>query len=168
MAEKPLIFVKIDDIAKHAQSTLERALLPLPQSLIRQTGGLISHCLRHHLSGNDAHPGLAKMAKMGKCSHRQAQRNLRCLEAWGVMAPTAYLKGGRRATRYWLDLDALKRAMVTMGCNPSGVFCAKISDINHDMRGDMRGDTEGRHMSCHDVTRYTYRDGNLGIGDRDE
>ena len=62
MSGKPLIHVQIDDMAKHVQNTMRRAPNPLGESLIRMTGGLIMHCLRHHMLGNSAHPGRAKMA----------------------------------------------------------------------------------------------------------
>ncbi len=171
MPEKPLRFVKIDDLAKHVQSTLSRAVEPLPQSLIRQLGGLISHCLRVHMRGDDACPGIKKMAGFGKCSERQARRNLRQIEAWLVMCPTQYIKGGRRTTRYWLDLMALKRALVCLGCNPSPALLEKIADayrdINPDMRADIKPGHEGGHMTGHDVRRYTYSMGSSGKGGED-
>ena len=140
MAEKPRILVEIDDLARHVQNTLARSETPLPKTLIKQLGGLISHCLRHQIAGKDAHPGIAKIAKMGGCSERQAQRNLRALEHWNVMGATAFGCGGRWATRYWLDTEALRRALVALGCNPSPQLMEKFEAVRGDIRGDMRGD----------------------------
>lgn len=137
MSEKPLRFVQIDDLARHVQTTLSRSETPIPPSLIAQLGGLIGHCLRMNMAGKDAYPGLKKMAKMGRCSERQARRNLRQLEAWLVMSPTSFRRGGRWATRYWFDLVALKRVLVILECNPSQAVLEKISALRADMRADI-------------------------------
>lgn len=137
MPEKSLRHVKIDDLARHVQSVLERADPPLPKSLIVQIGGMLRHCLRWQMLGNLAHPGMAKMAKMGKCSERQARRNIRVLEAWGAFNVTAYGKGGRWAPRYRVDLEALKQAMIAMRCNPSSELVEKMQSVRADMRADI-------------------------------
>lgn len=173
MAEKPFLYVKIDDLAKQVQSTLGRADPPLPNSLIRQLGGMITLCLRQHAAGRDAFPGLKKMANIGKCSERQARRNLRMIENWGVLNVTAHASGGRYRPRYWLDLYALRRALVSLQCNPSRNLMAKIADLTGDMGGDIRGDTggdtggdtKGGHMAGHDVRRNIYIKGNSGSDD---
>ena len=112
------------------------------------TGGLLRHCLRKHLVGQMAYPGIAKMAKMGKCGDRQARRNLRQLEAWNVLIPISDKKGGRRAPRYWLDLIALKRAMVLVGCNPSRELIEKIAAVSDLLRPDIRADMRPDSMSA--------------------
>lgn len=147
MSGKPLIHVQIDDMARHVQSTMRRATDPFGESLIRMTGGLLMHCLRQHALGNPAHPGRKKMAAMGKCSEKQAQRNISILRNWLVMFPVSDEKGGRRATRYRLNLVALKRALVATGCNPSPDLFEKIDAVCASLRGDMRGDTRGDTMS---------------------
>ncbi len=139
MSEKPTPAANIDGMARLIEATLRRAETPLPGTLIAQAGALIRFCLRKHLAGNLAHPGLARMAKMGKCSERQARRNLRVLEAWGVMHPIAYQKGGRWATRYWVRIDALMRTLVALGCNPSSVLVAKSDQARADIRADICG-----------------------------
>jgi hypothetical protein len=140
---KPLALVQIDDMARHVQNTLRRCPDPVGESLVKMLGGLLMHCLRKHLGGHPAHPGLAKMAGMGRCSERQAQRNLRQLEAWEVMFPVADVKGGRRATRYFVNLVALKRALVATRCNPSEELFEKIDAVAQRVRGDIRGDIKG-------------------------
>jgi hypothetical protein len=141
MPEKSLLFVQIDDLSQHVRATLERATTPIGPSLIKVCGGMISHCLRVTRTGKDAHPGLAKIAKMGRCCERQARRNVRVLEAWGVLQPTAFQKGGRWATRYWFDLVALKHVLISLGCNPSPVLFEKIDALRGDIRGDICPDT---------------------------
>ena len=143
MSRKPLALVQIDDMARHVQATIRRAPDPVGDSLVRTLGGMLMHCLRQHLKGQWAHPGIAKAAKMGRCSERQAQRNLRQLEAWGVIHPMADVDGGHRATRYRVNLVALKRALVLIGANPSKELIEKIEAAGERLRGDMRGDTRG-------------------------
>lgn len=152
---KPLALVQIDDMARHVMNTMRRAPDPLGESLVKMTGGLLMHCLRMHLRGEAAHPGKAKMAKMGKCGERQVKRNLRQLEAWEVMFPVADEKGGRRATRYRLNLVALKRALVMLRCNPSEELFEKIDTVSIRLRGDMRGDMRGDSMSPGIHTKVT-------------
>jgi hypothetical protein len=144
---KPLALVQIDDMARHVMNTMRRAPDPIGESVVRMTGGLLMHCLRQHLKGQAAHPGVRKMAQMGKCSERQAQRNRAQLEAWEIMFPVADAKGGRRATRYRLNLVALKRALVMLRCNPSEELFEKIDAVSARLRGDMRGDMRGDAMS---------------------
>ncbi|MCK0171472.1 hypothetical protein MWU53_10420 [Aliiroseovarius sp. S1123] len=145
---KPLALVQIDDLSRHVCSTLRRCPCRLGNSFIEMTGGLLRHCLRKHLAGQAAHPGNSKMAKMGNCSDRQARRNLRQLEAWSVLIPFSDKKGGRRATRYWLDLIALKRAMVLAGCNPSRELVEKIDAVSDLLRTDIRADMRPDMMSA--------------------
>jgi|APGre2960657404_1045060.scaffolds.fasta_scaffold66334_1 hypothetical protein len=139
MTEKPTPVANIDGLSRLVESAMGRATTPLPASLITQTGGMLRHCLRRHLVGNPAHPGIAKMAKMGKCSERQARRNLRVLEAWGVLSAAAYPKGGRWATRYWVEIDAIKQTLIALGCNPSRNLVSKMGQVWADMRADKRG-----------------------------
>lgn len=139
MAEKPLPIANIDGMSRLVEATMRRATTPLPATLIAQTGGLIRYAMRKHITGNPAHPGLARMAKMGKCSERQARRNLRVLEAWGVLHPIAYQKGGRWATRYWVHLGTLTKTLIALGCNPSAGLVAKIEQARGDIRADICG-----------------------------
>lgn len=157
MSKKPPIITDIDGMSRLVEAAMGRATTPLPASLITQTGGMLRYCLRRHLVGNPAHPGMAKMAKMAKCSERQARRNLRVLEAWGVLHVVAYPKGGRWATRYWVKIDAMKRTLVALGCNPSRHLVAKMEHVREDMRADKRGDI------CPDICPDTMSAGILYI-----
>jgi hypothetical protein len=139
MSKKPLALVQIDDMARHVQSTLRRCPNGIGDSLVRTVGAVLTHCLRHHLAGNAAHPGVAKVAALSRCSIRQAQYNLRQLEAWEVLFPVADIKGGRRATRYYVNLVALKRALVAIKCNPSEELFEKIDAVSSRLRGATRG-----------------------------
>ena len=143
MSGKPLALVQIDDMARHVQATMRRAPDPVGDSLVRTLGGMLMHCLRQHLKGQWAHPGIAKASKMGRCSERQAQRNIRQLEAWGVLHPMADAQGGHRATRYRVNLVALKRALVLIDANPSPELIEKIEATGNRLRGDTRGDIRG-------------------------
>lgn len=132
------------------RSTLKRCDPDLPDSLRLMTVQVVKEGILRGLMGQtEIHPGIKKLAAWGSCSERQAQRNVRALECWGVLAPVAYLKGGRRATRYWVDPEALIRAMMVMGANPHPDLIAEIRDFMGDVRGDRNGDIEGRHMSRH-------------------
>lgn len=139
MSEKLEPIANIDRLSRLVETTLLRATPSLPHSLIIQCGGLLRHCLRQHLRGNPAHPGLAKMAWLGKCSTRQARRNIRMLEAWGVMSLAEYAQGGRWAPRYWFDLAALHRTLITLGCNPSKSLAERILTAGNDVRVATRG-----------------------------
>lgn len=106
------------------------------------------------------------MAQMGKCSERQAKRNRAQLEAWEVLHPMTDQKGGRRATRFRVNLIALKRALVATGCNPSPELFEKIDAVNMALRGDMRGDMRGDAMSP-GIHRDNTRPAMRVIGGRD-
>lgn len=140
---KPLALVQIDDMARHVQSTMRRCPNGIGDSLVRTTGAILMHCLRQHIRGEAAHPGVAKVAAASRCSERQAQYNLRQLEAWEVLFPVADIKGGRRATRYYVNLVALKRALVAIKCNPSEELFEKIDAVSARVRGATRGATRG-------------------------
>lgn len=143
MSRKPLAHVEIDDMARHVQSTLRRSSDPVGESLIRQLGGMLMFAVRQHMSGKPAHPGMERMKAWGKCSKRQAQRNTAQLEAWLVLFPISDKQGGHRATRYRVNLAALKRALVALGCNPSPELFEKIDAVSKRVRGDIRGDMGG-------------------------
>lgn len=103
------------------RATLRRAKpRAIPRSLRSQTVGLVRHWLNWRLRGQtEIYPGMEKMAEWGECKEWQARENTRTLEAWLAVRPTAYAKGGRRATRFVLSGEGLFRALVDLGCNPS-------------------------------------------------
>ena len=140
MSGKPPKLIRIDDLSRHVENVMGRATTPLPKSLIAQTGGMLRYCLRKHLEGNLAHPGMTRIAKMGKCSERQAQRNMRVLESWGVFSVAAYGKGGRWAPRYRVEIDGLRQSLLALGCNPSSEIIEKMELVRGDICPVMRGD----------------------------
>jgi hypothetical protein len=161
MTEKQSPLANIDAMSRLVEVTMRRATTSLPDTLIAQAGGMIRYCMRRHLTGNSAHPGIAKMARMAKCSERQAQRNLRVLEAWGVLYAVEYPKGGRWAPRYVADLDALKRTLIALGCNPSRQLVAKMEqawgDIGGDIWRDKWRDTMSPGIQIKNPTQISWR-----------
>lgn len=123
------------------RDTLKRCDPALPDSLRLQAVQLVKECLRQGYMGqSEIHPGIAKMAKWGKCSERQARRNVRALENWGVAFPVSHVRGGKHAPRYWVEPVALTRAAQVMGANPSPELVSEIRDLLDGFRADIRGD----------------------------
>ena len=111
---------------------LKRAKPRLAASLRDQLIGIVKHHLAWKLRGHrEIFPGMARLAHWAGVSERQARENMRTLECWSVVKSVAYARGGRRSTRYTVDLWALFRALVDLGCNPSS-----------KLRSFMRGNTE--------------------------
>lgn len=127
MSDKPFALVKIDDLAANIRSTMARAGDVFPPSLRRQTGSVVASFLRTKLAGIPfIHPGMAKMAKWGQCSERQARHNFGLLKRWGVVEVVEFPKGGRRASRFIVHLSAIEELLVEMGANPSAALCEKL------------------------------------------
>lgn len=126
---KSEIHQEIDALSRLVEAAMKRAHHPQPRSLIRQLSGMIRFCLRHHVAGNVAHPGVARIAKMGDCRERMAQRNLRILENWGVLHVAPKPDGGGFATRYVLDLNAVARVLITLQCNISDGAIGRIAAL---------------------------------------
>ncbi len=68
------------------------------------------------------------IAGWGKCSVRQARRHVRKLEGWRFLEPMPRKTGGRRATCYRVNPDALIRIMMVEHCNPHPNLIASIRD----------------------------------------
>lgn len=140
---KPIDLVVLDDAVRHLRDTLRKDKATFPPSLAGMCCGLIAHWGRMRRSKQHTiHPGVAKMASWGGCSERQAQRNMRMLEAWGFVSVAGNEGGGRHARRYTLDTEVLCRVMIDLGLNPHPTLLDKLRDpaVRGDMRGDMRGD----------------------------
>lgn len=132
----------INRMGARLRETLRRCDPDLPKSLRLITVQVTKEALtRAHLGHSEIYPGIAKMARWGKCSDRQARRHARQLEAWGVLAPVCFQKGGRHSTRYWFDHEALIRAMMLMDANPHPDLMAEIRDNFGAVRADIRADT---------------------------
>lgn len=65
------------------------------------TLALVNQWFQHKAKG-EMHPGREKLAARARCSVRSVAATLALLRAAGVITPTLYEKGGRRATRYRL------------------------------------------------------------------
>ena len=144
MSDKPAAMVAIDDLASNIRNTMARAPDVFPPSMRRQCAQMVSHWLRMKMRGDVViYPGMAKMAKWGQCSDRQARENFRRLRLYDVVLPVAYVRGGRRSTRFRLDLMALYRALVVAGSNPSAVLLEKIrnaagnSEVNPEINPEV-------------------------------
>jgi len=140
----------INRMGARLRSTLKRCEPQLPDSLRLMTAQIVKEGILRGLQGySEIYPGMKKMASWGGCSERQAQRNVRALEAWGVITPVADQKGGKRSTRYWVEPEAIIRAAMVMEANPHPDLMAEIRDMMAAVRGDARGDIQGRHVSGH-------------------
>ena len=119
-AGPPEAVQNISSTVKLLDATLKRARPNrIPASLRAQLVKLVSHWLYWRLLGAvEVYPGIARMAVWASASERQARSNMRILENWRVAVPLAYAKGGRRATRFRIDEEALFRVLVHLGCNP--------------------------------------------------
>ena len=66
----------------------------VPTSLSRCIRGLINYWVDKRIRGFPTiFPGVDKFSEWGRCKERQAQYNLRKLEAWGIMIPVKYQAG---------------------------------------------------------------------------
>ena len=72
----------------------------------------------YHKGGPDGfvHPGRKKIAKRANTSVVTVSRSLARLCAYGVIDATDYANGGRKATRYFVDIDSIIETF-----NPHGV-----------------------------------------------
>jgi len=126
---------RVEDL-NHAMGLLRAALRranpkPLAPCLRDLLPRLVRHWLDWRRRGHfEIYPGVTKLAKWAGCSDRNVRTHLRTLEAWGVMIPLGYRKGGRRATRYAVSGEALFRALVVMGCNPSDKLRSALREFD--------------------------------------
>lgn len=145
MSKKPDRLIAIDTLVGQMRSTFARNKVDVPPALAGQICGFVSFYLRKRAAGSDIiHPGVDRVAKWGKCSARQAQRNLRVMEQAGIIIAVSDIKGGRWATRYMVDFKNLAHWLVGVGANPSeGLIDRLAQEAWGDMRGDIRGATRG-------------------------
>ncbi len=151
MSAKPVPLVLLDDTVSHLRSTLRKHRDEIPAAMTGLICGLLSHWGRQRLRGQAViHPGRQKMAQWAGCSERHVKRLLRALENdWGILEPVSCMKGGRYATRYHLDVEALAKTLIVVGVNlhPDLIKKLRAPVVRGDMRGDMRGVTRGDTMS---------------------
>lgn len=142
MSDKPAALVRIDDLVANLRTTMARAGDVFPTSMRNQLAQTVSAFLRLSLADHPfIHPGMAKMARWGQCCERQARRNFGTFEAWGIVTVVAYPKGGRRASRFVVNFDAIRDTLVELGANPSKALCDKLRDArNPDINPDIKAD----------------------------
>jgi hypothetical protein len=139
----------VNRMGARLRATLKRCDPPLPDSLRLIAVQLIKEAIVRGIDGQPTiHPGMTKMAAWGGCSERQARRNVRTLEDAGVMVGHEFKKGGRRATRYSVDLEAVIRLAMSLGANPHHELVAEIRAMRADMRADIEGGHKAGHMSA--------------------
>lgn len=121
----------INGMGSRIRDTLRRCDPALPDSLRLTITGLVKDAMRKASLGHVIfHPGMTNIAKMGGVGVRQARRNCREIQDWGVLVPIDRMGGGGRfATRYWLDCDALIQMMVALGANPHPDLISEIRDM---------------------------------------
>lgn len=146
----------INRLGARLRETLKRCDPPISDSLRLMIAHIAKDALTKSYRGDtEIHPGVAKLAKWGNCGERQARRNLRQMEAWEIVQPVGYLRGGKYATRFWVDLQAIIRLVMFRGANPHADL---ITEIREHMdvvgvspiapaRADIRADIEGGHMA---------------------
>lgn len=137
----------INDMIRHLGNSIARNHGIFTRSMEGQVLGLLSHWLRERLAGNDCvRPGIQQMAKWGRCSERQAQRNLRQMEQWGVVRVAADGHGGRSMRpALTVHIDMLMRALTALAMKMSKALIAKITAFFETPvapeKGDKKGDT---------------------------
>ena len=142
----------IDRMGGRLRAALKRCDPPIPDSLRLMAVQLVKEAFVKGYQGHtEIHPGIKRLAQWGHCGPRQAQRNMRALESWGLAVPIGDGKA-RRATEYWIEPEAIIRVMMTLGANPHPDLMAEIRDF----QADIRGGAEECHMTCHMSPRYIY------------
>lgn len=128
----------INRMAARLRSTLKRCDPPIADSLRLTAVQVVKEGILRGLQGySEIYPGMKKISQWGGCSERQARRNVRILENWGVITPVACGKGGKYSTRYWVEPENIVRAAMLMQANPHPDLIAEIRDLRADIRADI-------------------------------
>ncbi len=136
----------INQMGARLRSTLKRCDPPLPDSVRLMAVQVVKEGIIWGLRGDaEIYPGMKNLAKWGSCSERQARRNVRVLENWGLMTIMSDGKGGRKSTRYLVEPEQIIRVAMTMRANPHPELIADIRNL----RADMRADTYPGHVTGH-------------------
>jgi hypothetical protein len=123
--EKALSAIAID---LDLRATLRRCDPPLGDSLLLMAVEIVREGMLLGYCGHaEIHPGMAKLAKWGKCSERQARRNIRELECWELAIPASFVKGGKHSTGYAIDPEAIIRIAQELGANPTVDLVTKLN-----------------------------------------
>lgn len=139
----------VNRMGARLRATLKRCDPPLPDSLRLMAVQSIKEGIVRGMQGySEIYPGMKKFAQWGVCSERQARRNVRALQNWGVLAEVSHGKGGKNSTRYWVEPENLIRAAMAMQANPHPDLVAEIRDMRADMRADIDPGHKAGHMSA--------------------
>lgn len=129
----PPRIAEINDAVRHLGNTLARTKT-IRASKREQLVGMVAHFARQRLAGGGpVDPGVAKMARWGKCAERQARRNFRALVDAGVVIEVDPGGGGRASTQWEIDFIGLTRFLKNSEANPHVSLTHKLEVI---LRGD--------------------------------
>jgi hypothetical protein len=114
-------------VSRHLRSSLNLNRRKMRASLRHQLAGILTFALAKSATGEVViHPGMERMADWGECSERVARENFAHLREHGVVVTVAYENGGRRATRFLVDLRALLTYLEGLGMRLSAKLLDKI------------------------------------------
>ena len=123
---------------------------PMPDSLRLAAVHVVKEGLLRRMQGyTEIYPGMKKVAKWGGSSERQARRNVRLMEGWGLLTQVSAENGGKYATRFWVEPDAIIRVAMAFDANPHPDLIAEIRDMRADMRADIAPGHMAGHMAGH-------------------
>ena len=136
----------INRMGARIAATLKRCDPPMPDSLRLTAARAIKEGFIRGLQGYPSiYPGIKKFADWGGCSERQARRNVRTMEQWGLLTAISGQKGGKVSTRFAVEPEAIIRLAMNLDANPHPDLITEIREF----RADIRADTEGGHVSGH-------------------
>lgn len=103
---------------RYARSVIRKAKREMLTKSERDVLLVVVNLWFYHKCGRDGfiHPGRNKIAKRADVSVVTVARALARLRAYGFVDAVDYAKGGRKATRYFVDLDCILETL-----NPHGV-----------------------------------------------
>jgi len=119
----------------------------LERDLVTKLTNLWFHHRGHNAEGV-IRPGREYLAKRAKCSVRSVASLLKRLREAGVLIAVSYAKGGRRATRYKLDVHKL---MVWCGVKFPEVAQGALKLLSRSLQ--FFGDATNRAIDAHGYNR---------------
>ena len=139
----------INRMGARLSATLKRCDPPLPDSLRLSASRAVKEGILRGLQGHgEIYPGIKKFAEWGGCSERQARRNVRTMEQWGLLSAVSGMKGGKTSVRYWVEPEAIIRVAMSMEANPHPDLIAEIREFRADIRADITPGHVSGHMSA--------------------
>lgn len=139
----------INRMGSRLRSTLKRCDPPIPDSLRLSAVQVVKEGILRGLQGHsEIYPGIKKFAEWGGCSERQARRNVRVMEQWGLLSPVSSSKGGKLSTRFWVEPEAIIRVAMASEANPHPDLVSEIREFRADIRADITPGHKAGHMSA--------------------